>query len=251
MRKSRHCVVILQSNYIPWRGYFDLIAQADTFILYDDVQYTRRDWRNRNRIKTAQGIQWLTIPVEVKGKYNQTIRETRIHDGRWAAAHWKRLQHAYARAPFFRTLRPWLEDLYLGCNSRQLSEVNAHFLKGICQYLQIGTQLLSSHEFELVPGKSERLCQLCRQVGGTEYLSGPAARDYLDPQVFAQAGVAVQWMNYDGYPKYPQLHGPFEPAVSILDLLLMCGPDSPRFLKSLSDETLDRHNSLPIGPLSA
>jgi hypothetical protein len=106
---------IVQSSYIPWKGYFDLIRQVDEFILYDDVQYTRRDWRNRNLIKTPHGLSWLTIPVDVKGKYFQSIRETRIADPGWAERHWKTIVHNYSRAPHFDHHRQKLEELYLGC----------------------------------------------------------------------------------------------------------------------------------------
>lgn len=106
-------VAILQSNYIPWKGYFDLIGAVDEFILYDDMQYTRRDWRNRNQIKTPQGVQWLTVPVRVKGKYEQKIRDTEIDGSDWAVAHWKALVQNYARAPHFAEIAAWLEPLYL------------------------------------------------------------------------------------------------------------------------------------------
>src|SRR5215217_4697059 len=105
-------VAIVQSNYVPWKGYFDLVRSADEFVLYDDVQYTRRDWRNRNRIKTADGTQWLTVPVEVKGKYEQTIRETKVGDRGWAENHLTRLRHACGKAPFWRDYQQLLTELY-------------------------------------------------------------------------------------------------------------------------------------------
>jgi hypothetical protein len=221
---------IVQSNYIPWKGYFDLIRQVDEFILYDDVQYTRRDWRNRNLIKTPQGLQWLTIPVEVKGKYFQTIRETRIADPAWVERHWNSLLHNYGRALCLEAYRATLEELYLGCTESLLSLVNHRFLTTLCRLLGIGTRISWSSDYRLVPGKTERLVELCTQVGADEYISGPSARCYIASELFAEANVRLTWMDYEGYPEYPQLFGPFEHGVSVLDLLLNCGPDAPKYL---------------------
>jgi hypothetical protein len=231
----RKTVAIVQSNYIPWKGYFDLIAAADEFILYDDVQYTRRDWRNRNRIKSASGPLWLTIPVDVKGKYSQTIRETRIADPDWPAAHWKTIQHNYARATFFRAYRDAFEELFLGCREEYLSQVNFRFLTRVCDLLDIHTPMRWSMDYELLDGKTERLVHLCRQAGATEYLSGPAARGYLDEAQFQEAGIAVRWMDYSGYPEYPQVHPPFDHAVSVLDLILNTGPAARTFMKGAGE----------------
>lgn len=225
-------VAIVQSNYVPWKGYFDLVRAADLFVLYDDVQYTRRDWRNRNRIKTADGTQWLTIPVDVKGKYAQTVRETRIGDPGWAANHLTRLRHAYARAPFARVLLPAVADLYAEAGQFEtLSEVNALFVRRLCDLLDINTEIVDSAAYRLDnPDPSGRLLDVCLQAGATEYLSGPAARAYLDEELFRRAGVAVRYMDYAGYPEYPQLHGPFDHAVSVLDLLFMTGPRAVEYL---------------------
>ena len=126
-------VAILQSNYIPWKGYFDLIAAVDEFILYDDMQYTRRDWRNRNQIKTPQGLQWLTVPVRVKGKFLQKINETEIEGQDWAATHWKTLAQNYRRAPHFAEVARWLEPLYLERPPLLLSELNRKCLGAGCE----------------------------------------------------------------------------------------------------------------------
>lgn len=224
-------VAILQSNYIPWKGYFDIIAAVDEFILYDDMQYTRRDWRNRNQIKTQHGVQWLTIPVLVKGKYNQTIRETEVDGVAWAAQHWKTLVQNYRRAPFFAEISAWLEPLYVGEPSAHLSALNRTFLEAICTYLQIGTKITNSWDYTLQEGKTERIVGLCAQVGGEQYISGPAARDYLDPNVFQDAGIQLTWFDYSGYPEYPQLWGAFNHRVTILDLLFNCGKESHRYMR--------------------
>lgn len=244
-------VAIVQSNYIPWKGYFDLIRRVDEFILFDDMQYTRRDWRNRNQIKTAHGLQWLTIPVEVKGKYHQRIRDTRISDPTWNNTHWASIVHSYSRAKAFAWCRPWLEELYLGCRETYLSEVNYRFLSRISEVLGITTPLRWSNEFRLAEGKTERLVDLCVQAGATEYISGPAARDYIDPALFERAGVRLRWIHYGDYPEYPQLHGPFAPHVSIIDLLCNCGPESPRYLERPEHEALDRHDDVSVRAVPA
>ena len=225
-------VTIVQSNYVPWKGYFDLLRTADEFVLYDDVQYTRRDWRNRNRIKTADGPQWLTIPVEVKGKYTQTIRDTRVSDRTWAANHWTRIRHAYAKAPHLRDVTELLGELYAAATGLEfLSEINERFLRAICGVLGITTRITSSADYDTGnPDPTGRLLDVCTQAGATEYLSGPAARAYLDESLFAAAGVRVRYMDYAGYPEYPQLHGPFEHAISALDLLVMTGPRAAEYL---------------------
>ena len=224
-------VAILQSNYIPWKGYFDLIGSVDEFILYDDMQYTRRDWRNRNQIKTPQGVQWLTVPVRVKGKYDQKIRDTEIDGSDWAAAHWKALAQNYARAPHFAEIAAWLEPLYLAASYTHLSELNRRFIEAVCAYLRIDTVISDSSDYTLVEGKTERLVDLCAQAGGTEYVSGPSARDYVDESVFERSGIQLTWFDYAGYPEYPQLWGEFAHGVTVLDLLFNCGKDAGRFMR--------------------
>jgi len=230
-------VAIVQSSYIPWKGYFDLINSVDEFILYDDMQYTRRDWRNRNAIKTPHGCLWLTIPVQVKGKFHQKICETQVNNSQWREQHWKSIRTFYARAPYFTTYKDWLAELYLGCDSVYLSQINYRFLSALCQVLGITTRLTWSSQYEVPPGKTERLVTLCQQAGATDYRSGPAAKDYLDEEQFASAGIAVQWMEYSSYPEYHQLFPPFEPAVSIIDLILNEGPNAWQYMKSFAPRT--------------
>ncbi len=226
-------VAIVQSNYIPWKGYFDLIRSVDEFILYDDVQYTRRDWRNRNRIKTRSGPSWLSIPVQVKGNYFQSIRETRVADPSWAAEHWQTIRHNYAKAPHFAEVASLLEPLYLefAQDEPSLSAINRQFLTAIRDYLGLSATITSSSDYMMAGDKTERLAGLCRQAGASEYLSGPAARDYLDEDIFRNDGIAVTWADYSGFPEYPQFFPPFEHGVSIIDLLFHTGPDAPRYLE--------------------
>jgi len=224
-------VAIVQSNYIPWKGYFDMIASVDEFILYDDMQFTRRDWRNRNLIKTPTGLQWLTIPVKVKGKFEQKIRETEIEGHDWAKTHWQSLVHNYGKAKHFREISSRLEPLYLSQERTMLSEVNRAFIEWGCSFLGIRTKLSNSSNFRLTEGKTERLVDLCIQAGATEYVSGPAAQDYVDSSLFEQRNIKLTWFDYSGYPEYPQLWGEFQHGVSILDLLFNCGQDSPQYMK--------------------
>ncbi len=224
-------VAILQSSYIPWKGYFDIINSVDEFILYDDVQYTARDWRNRNRVKTAQGLVWLTVPVRHEGR-SQRLAEARAVDSSWRRRHWRTWQTSYGRAAYFREYREWLEALYLGSDETRLSEINAAFIRAICTVLGMRTRVSWSSDYRLVEGRTERLVDLCRQAGATVYLSGPAAQAYIRPEAFAEAGIGLRWMSYDGYREYPQLHGPFEHRVSILDLLLNTGAEAPAYMLS-------------------
>jgi hypothetical protein len=234
IRKTPRRVAIVQSNYIPWKGYFDLINSVDEFILYDDVQYTRRDWRNRNRIKTRHGIQWLSIPVEVKGKYDQAIKDTKIASHNWNHHHWRTIVHGYSRAPCFNESRKFFEDLYHRATSEWLTEINFHFISAICRWLRIPTKISFSMDYELIAGKTERLLHLCQQAGATEYVSGPAARGYLDEDSFERSGIQVQYFDYDGYSAYRQLFPPFEHSVSVVDLILNEGTQAPCHMKSFS-----------------
>jgi hypothetical protein len=233
-------IAIVQSNYIPWKGYFDLISSVDEFVLYDDMQYTRRDWRNRNQIKTPQGVQWLSIPVKVKGKYLQTIRETEIDGAEWAALHWKTLSQNYARAPHFARYAPELEALYLGMPHTHLSALNLALLQWVNRQLDIRTRISSSSDYQLQGDRSEKLLEICLQAGASDYVSGPSARDYLDENLFRDAGVAVHWFDYPDYPPYPQLWGAFVHGVTVLDVLFNCGPESRRYALQSAFQTCEQ-----------
>lgn len=224
-------VAIIQSCYIPWKGFFDLIGAVDEFILYDDMQYTRRDWRNRNRIKAPQGLHWLTVPVRVKGKYHQKIFETEIDGTAWALTHWKTLTHYYRRAPYFQPIAALLESYYLERTYTHLSDLNRALLQALCTILDIRTTITTSADYHLCEGKTERLVDLCVQAGASEYISGPGAQAYLDPGLFAAAHIKLVWFDYTGYPEYPQLWGAFEHTVTVLDLLFNCGPEARRYMK--------------------
>jgi hypothetical protein len=226
-------VFISQSNYIPWRGYFHAISSVDEFIVYDEVQYTRRDWRNRNKIKTPQGDRWLSIPIEVKNKFYQKISGARISDSSWAQNHWRTLQTNYSKAPYFKLYAPLFEALYLGKKYTRLTEVNYDFLGLICSILDITTPITYSLEAAIPQGnRSERLLAVCKQAGATDYYSGPSAKCYLDEELFREHGVRVHYFDHSAYKPYPQLHGAFSGGLSILDLVFNTGPDAARHLNN-------------------
>lgn len=224
-------VIITQSNYIPWKGYFDNIAQCDVFVVYDDMQYTKRDWRNRNYIKTAQGLKWLTIPVEVKGKYFQSINQTIISEADWNVSHCMQLKQNYNKAPYFKEFYPWVEELYKCATFKTLTEINVHFLKAICTFFGVQTIFLDSRDFNLVNGKTERLVSICKEISATHYYTGPSARNYMDESLFLQENIQVTYFNYSDYDEYPQLFPPFEHSVCIWDLIFNKGHNSKKFLK--------------------
>jgi hypothetical protein len=226
-------VAIVQSSYIPWKGYFDLIRAADEFILLDEVQFTKRDWRSRNRIKTKDGLHWLTIPVHTKGRYEQRIMDTAISDASWSERHWQTIHSAYARTPFFETYAPQVRAVYEKPPSDRLSDVNRSLIEAVCRALGITTRITWSSEYHPGEGRNERLVDVCRKAGATDYLSGPSAREYVDEDAFARAGVTVHFVDYSGYPEYPQPYPPFEHAVSVLDLLFCTGPRAIDHLKDL------------------
>lgn len=230
-------VAILQSNYIPWKGYFDLINQVDTFIIYDEMQYTKRDWRNRNKIKTANGVSWLTIPVEVKGKFGQKINETKISDKNWNKDHWNTIKNTYAKAPFFSAFKARFEDMYLNDldGVEHISRINLTLMRLINDLLNIETEILIDSDLGIVDGKSERLLDLCQKVNASTYLSGPAAKGYLDEGIFNAENIKVEWMDYSGYPEYNQMYPPFNHEVSIIDLIFNEGVSAPKFMKSSSN----------------
>lgn len=229
-------VGILQSNYIPWKGYFDLINIVDEFILYDDMQYTRRDWRNRNKIKTPNGSQWLTIPVSVKGKYSQSIKDTKINDNSWVQKHWSTIKQNYSKAKYFKDYKDVFEELYLNSKEDSLSLINYKFIIAINTILDINTKILWSSDFDLADGKTERLLGICKDCKATEYISGPAAQGYLDEELFGKENIKVSWMDYSNYPEYPQVYPPFEHAVTVLDLIFNEGPNAKKYMKSFKED---------------
>lgn len=225
-------VAILQSCYIPWKGYFDIIGSSDVFVVYDDVQYSKNHWHNRNIIKGKDGPLWLTIPVSRSGGAFPNIETVAVAQS-FAPRHWKTIVQCYARAPFFAPLAKQFEDLYAQAERLgRLSEVNFLFIEAISRMLGFRTEFVWSNSLAPEGVKSDRVLSICRQLGATSYLSGPSARSYLDVAAFADAGVEVKWMNYAGYPEYPQLHGAFSHQVSVIDLIFNTGDQARQFLKT-------------------
>jgi len=228
-------VAILQSNYIPWKGYFDIINAVDVFVLYDDMQYTKRDWRNRNKILTSSGSKWLTIPVMVKGKFFQKINETMISESSWAKKHWGSISHNYSKAKYFKDYKSVFEPLYLGMEEKNLSKVNYLLIKTICDLLDIKTKLVWSSDFELAEDRTERLLNICKDLGANEYVSGPAAKVYMNAELFEKEKIKITWFDYSNYPEYKQLHIPFDHYVSILDLVFNKGPEIKKYMKTFGE----------------
>lgn len=227
-------IAIVQSNYIPWKGYFDLIAAVDEFIIYDDVQFTKNDWRNRNKIKTPNGIQWLSIPVRQE-RLDQKISETKVSDRRWADKHWKTIKQNFSKAPGFPLYSSALSEAYhKAAEMEDLSAINLLFIKTVCELLNIKTKISLCKDYRMTGDRIQRLVSLCKQAAASVYISGPAAQHYLDEEAFAVAGIDVEWMDYSGYNQYPQLYPPFEHGVSIIDLLLNAGQKTQSYMKFAS-----------------
>ncbi len=224
--------IITQSNYIPWKGYFDSINQVDIFVIYDDMQYTKRDWRNRNYIKTPQGLKWLSIPVEVSGKFHQKINETLISDKAWNRSHWESIKQNYKEAPCFKDHKDWLENLYMNCQFDKLSEVNEYFLKEIGNFLGIKTEFRRSEEFVLSEERTQKMVDICVDLGADNYYSGPSAKAYMIEDKFTDKGIQLHYFDYSGYPEYPQLFENFEHGVSIIDMIMNLGTETPNYMKS-------------------
>lgn len=243
--RTQKTVVILQSNYIPWKGYFDLMAIADEFILYDEVQYTRRDWRNRNRIIINGAPHWLTIPVQTKGDYAAPIDQIQVQDADWARNHWRSIELNYRRAPYFKEIAPVLSATYEKAACLEfLTSINELFLRTIAEILSIPANFSRSNIVERkAQDPTGRLVEICTQRKATRYVSGPAARDYIEEEKFTAAGIALNYANYSGYPVYDQATAKFEHGVSIIDVLFRCGREARTHLKSPRDQSsfLDPH----------
>lgn len=228
--------VILQPSYIPWRGYFHQIYLADVFVFYDDVQYDKRGWRNRNRIKTHAGPRWLTIPVHSKGSQTEQtpINSIRINwDQPWNSQHWQTLRQAYSKAPHFEQYAPLLESFYTQ-RPELLADFAIDLTVALARTLGItGTEFLRSSSLAVTGSKTDRLLNLLHLLGASEYISGPAARAYLEEDQFRASGITLTYMSHD-YPGYPQLYPPYDPQVSILDLLFMAGDEALQYILTRS-----------------
>jgi hypothetical protein len=223
--------VILQPSYIPWRGYFDQIKKADLFIFYDDVQYDKHGWRNRNRIKTQQGCQWVTIPVYSKGVVEKglPINQVKINwSENWNDKHWRSIQQAYSKAPYFEKYIDFLEPFFQQ-RPEFLADFTIDLTIAIARQLGIEhTRFIRSSTLQAAGTRTDRLIAVLTSVGATHYISGPSAQDYIEEDKFKSAGISLEYMQYN-YPEYPQLYPPYDPFVSIVDLLFMTGPEALNF----------------------
>jgi hypothetical protein len=223
-------VGIIQSNFLPWLGYFDFIRETDLFIIHDDLQYTKGDWRNRNKIKTPRGVEWITVPVHYHNT-SQLIEETSIdYSSPWARRMLNRIRESYRQTPCFEPYFSELSDL-LTQPAASISELNLRLIHWICRELAIGTPIRMSREYHPEGTKTERLLGILNQVKATTYLSGPAARAYLIPELFDQAGIRLEYKQYN-YPEYEQLYPPFVLTVSVIDLLFMKGKQARLYLEN-------------------
>jgi hypothetical protein len=234
MRDDSLCAVILQPGYLPWIGFFDQMNSADVFVIYDDVQYTKHDWRSRNKIKTEAGIKWLSVPVLTKGRHGQLINEAEIKDRRlWQRKHVGSMQYAYSKAPYFKDHFPALKAI-LQNGHKLLMDLNMDLIRYIKNALNISSRIVYSSELKIDGEKTERLVEICKALGTNSYLTGDAAVNYLDIEQFKKNGIAVEFHQYS-HPEYPQLHGEFIPYLSIIDLLFNCGPKSKDYLSLEED----------------
>ena len=229
-------VAMLQSNYIPWKGVFDLINRVDIFVFYDDVQFTKKDWRSRNRIPSANGPLWLSVPVLTKGKREQLICEAMIDPtDNWQMKHFKTLSLTYSKAPYFNDFSELLHDFYIDHSWVNLSEMNQYMTKYICKILGINTEFYSSEQFAETGSKDgEKVIKICKALGCDRFLNGPASKAFMDKEKFKDAGIELEYMEYS-YMEYPQLFQPFDHYVSILDLLFMTGQDAPKYIFEQGD----------------
>jgi hypothetical protein len=223
-------VGIIQSCFLPWRGYFDFIASVDLFVFHDDLQYTKGDWRNRNRIKTPKGTEWITVPVSHE-RTSQLICRTAINEATdWRRSHLNKWRAYYDKAEHFADVLELL-DTMRSDTGETISELNIRLIRSICAYLGIKIPMLMSSELKPEGKRTERLINLLRAAGATSYLSGPSADAYLDKHLFEEAGIRLEYKSYD-YAPYPQLWGPFKGGVSVLDLIANCGRASGSLMRS-------------------
>ncbi len=225
-------VSVHQPHYLPWLGYFDKIDASDLFVLLDNVQYKKREYQNRNRIRTRQGVKWLTVPVATAGKYEQMTGEVEIEGGSgWREKHLETLRHAYSSAPHFKSAIEGLEELYMSSEWTRLAELNAAMLAWFMKEMGIETQVALESELGTGGLSTERIVNICLAVGADVYLSGSGGRDYMDEGLFEKAGLKLEYQKYE-HPVYPQVHGGFEPYMGIVDLLFNAGDKAAQIVRS-------------------
>lgn len=226
---------IIQSNYLPWKGYFDIIHDVDSFVFLEDVQYTKNDWRNRNKIKTPNGTQWITVPVH--SDLDKCIFQTKIDNSKkWEEKHKKAIHANYASSCYYDTYKDNIIKIY---NKRfdSISELNIHAIKLICKILDINVKYFNSNDLNITGNKDDKIIKICNKIGAEAYLSGPAAKSYIDENKFEDAGIQLEYKDYLGYPEYSQIWGDFDHFVSIIDVIFNCGEESPYYIWGWRDGT--------------
>lgn len=226
-----------QVGYLPWLGLFAKIAQAEQFVCFDDVQYERRGWNNRNYIKAHNGPLLLTVPVESKAHFTKKLREVEIVPGNWNRKHMRSIELAYKKAPYFEKYYQGVGailDLY--AEGGLLLELNMDMLRYFMRALGLQRSILSASDYQFCGTKSELVLDMCRQLGATSYIFGGEGEGYADKEGFRNEGIEPLFQKYE-HPKYPQQHGAFVPCMSVLDLLMNCGPDSLEILTNKEMET--------------
>lgn len=231
-RQMSKKIAIIQSNYIPWKGYFDIINSVDEFIIFDDAQFTKNDWRNRNKIKTPEGLLWLTIPVITSHRLTQKISEAETFNNLWIKKHWNSISQNYSKAKYFNLYKDLFSNTFHNINTNSLSEINLIFITLINKILGIKTKITNTNQYDLTEGQTECLIGICRQTNAKEYISGPRAEQYIDTTLFAKNDIKLSWFDYNDYPVYNQLYQPFEHNVSILDLIFNEGPNATKYMKT-------------------
>jgi len=234
--------VILQPMYLPWIGYFAMIDETDAFVFYDDVQFVERSWHRRNKVKMPDGrSMWLSVPI--RKRYGQKINEARIDtDLEWRRKHWSTIVHAYGRAPFFRQYSASLQEIYEK-EWEYLADLDITLVKLISEHLGLTcTRFVRSSGLGVSGQKTDRLINVLKKLGADEYVSGPAAKSYVELDKFEREGIALYWYEFK-HPVYPQLHGAFLPYMSIVDLLFNVGDEALSTIRSGEEKSLRRENA--------
>lgn len=232
-------VAAIQSSFIPWRGFFDFMSSVDLFVFYDDVQYSSGSWRNRNRIKTPKGAEWITVPIK-RSNLSQKIDEIIVDDSQpWRTKHLATWAANYRSAPYYDVINELLVDIDK-VEKISISQLNIKLIMRICEYLKISTTVMKSSDLELKETRSSRLIEMLLKLNSKTYVSGPSADSYLDKDLFRSKGISLEYKTYD-YEQYPQLWGDFEGAVSVLDLIANCGPNARNHIFSKTPNQIIIH----------
>lgn len=224
-------VSVHQPQYIPWLGYFDKIDKSDAFVFLDNVQYKKREYQNRNRICNRDGWMWLTVPVLTKGKYHQKIIEVKIDDTqKWRRKQLRCIKTYYSKAPYFKEHIDFFESVYMQKWER-LIDLNKYIIKYLLEYLGIFTPIYHESEMRVESHSTDRIIEICRKLNADTYLSGNGGKKYLDEAKFLKAGIKLTYQ-YFVHPVYQQLHNPFIPFMSIIDLVFRHGKESLGILRN-------------------